>query len=293
MKLITILLLFLSIFIFADESIIMDFSNLNADTEGENTATLFNYAPYLPEGYTGDNNISLAIENWVVLLNPSSQTVENEKLSYTKEAPSKVSGNVLGIRIHFPITPSNAYADILPPFEIPVFNEQGLDFTQQLGIVKNVGELKTVKVKVYGKNFPHTLYSMFEDQKGELISIPMGSLQFLGWKELVWENASYIDKVENRKLVALPEYPRGSKFLKFIGFRIFRHNFDPGGDVIFYAKDVTITYDKAELDSEPDFNDEEIWGIIEERELQHNKDEMEKIATLMYLRQQEELKMTD
>ncbi len=289
-KLATLILLIvskmiLSMSLLADESILLDFSTLTA------AQTTLDYSIYLPDSYqSAENTMSLDIINWQIVLNNSANSNARQQLSYVLPAPSKTLGTVLGARINFPEWNANSYADIVPPFEIPVFTEEGISFEGN-GIITNVGDIKEIKVNVYGGNFPHRLILILEDQNYKQLLIPMGSLQFLGWKELVWENTVYIENPNNRALLQQPRYPTSSAFIKLIGFRIFRHGKEIGGDTIVYIKDVSITYDKSTLFEDEDFDEEELWGIISKKEKAINREEMEKLAIRMYLIEQEALKI--
>jgi len=133
-----IMLLVVSFSVTAEESVLIDFSTLTADLEdGNNEATLVDFSEKAGVGFTEEEKelmvTSLAIENWDVQLASSSRTVQNERLSYTQEAPVRddaqqfAGENVMGVRVHFPEEPYNSYAMIKPPFEIPAYmqaNEQ-------------------------------------------------------------------------------------------------------------------------------------------------------------------------
>ncbi|MDY7028204.1 MAG: flagellar filament outer layer protein FlaA, partial [Spirochaetota bacterium] len=127
-----IMLLVVSFSVTAEESVLIDFSELTADLEdGNNSATLVDFSEKAGIGFSDEEKelmkTSLAIENWDVVLASSSRTVENQRLSYTLEAPvrddaQKFAGEtVMGIRVHFPTEPFNSYAIIEPPFEIPAY----------------------------------------------------------------------------------------------------------------------------------------------------------------------------
>ncbi|MCL1993140.1 MAG: flagellar filament outer layer protein FlaA [Spirochaetes bacterium] len=234
---------------------------------------------------------SLAIENWDVTLSPSSRTVQGNQLSLTRESPSVQFGTVMGVRAHFPTAAHNAWAMITPPFDIPAFDLSiveedgtlvadpdaipGVSRTRfeslgngqpAFGVVKNVGAIRSVAVRVHGLNFPHTLSVILIDHNGDRRTVPMGSLNFDGWRTLTWDNPNYIQDVRNRDLRLFPVYPFDTPFVKFGGFLIQRDANHTGGDFIGYFRDVAIIYDQAVLDAERDINDEAIWNIIRHRE---------------------------
>jgi hypothetical protein len=226
-------------------------------------------------------------------------------LSYTKEAPSKQWGTVMGVRVHFPLESFNSWALIQPPFEIPAFepqanvnddgtieeSEEGGDgisgqsrFEDGFGVIKNVGTVKSVAVNVYGLNFPHGLSTVIIDSTGTKKSMFMGYLTFDGWGELRWDNPAYVKEVRNRDLRLYPLYPTSTPFIKFGGFEIKRDAAKDGGDFITYFKDVKVIYDKAVLDTERDIEDEALWSIIRDRENARKSWEMERFGHTQILR---------
>jgi len=276
---------------------------------------------------------SLSLKNWEVTLASSSRTVTNQALSYTTEAivadNAKQYGgkSVLGIRVHFPIEPFNSWARIAPPFEIPAFeskanvDDKGLitpaasddqtdatnarltrfegsydsntKVTTAYGVVKNVGVLKSVAVTVKGLNFPHSLSAVLKDQDGNEKVIFLGFLNFDGWRELRWDNPSYVSEVRNRELRIYPLYPRSMPYYKFDSFIIQRDAATEGGDFIGYVKDVKILYDKAVLEPIRDLDDETIWGIERVREDERKKVEAGRFGQRQVLRYLETLKKED
>jgi hypothetical protein len=123
--------------LFAEEAVLIDFSLLKADIMPDannpnalthNRQTMMDFSQVAGGSFTTEQKqvmkTSLAITNWEVLLASSSRTVDNMVKSYTREAPSKQWGTVMGVRAHFPVEPHNAWAIIKPPFEIPAFEPQ-------------------------------------------------------------------------------------------------------------------------------------------------------------------------
>ncbi|MDR2476968.1 MAG: flagellar filament outer layer protein FlaA [Treponema sp.] len=306
--------------VFAEEAVLIDFAKLTADihvsvgpndedtTPNQNRATMMDYSNVAGSSFTTEQKqvmkTSLAVGNWEVRLASSSRTVPNMILSYTKEAPSKQWGNVMGVRIHFPVESFNSWAIIKPPFEIPAFEPQanvqddgtiepadssdGITgpsrFEDGYGVVKNVGTVKSVAVNAYGENFPHGLTTLIIDNTGTEREMFMGYLNFEGWGELIWNNPGYIQEVRNRDLRIYPLYPTSTPFVKFGGFKIKRDAAKEGGDFIGYFKDVKIIYDKAVLDTERDIEDEGLWHIIQDRETARKVWEMERFGQNQVLR---------
>jgi hypothetical protein len=302
-----ILLLAVSFSVTAEESVLIDFSTLTADMEdGNNQATLVDFSDRAGPGYTEEERelmvTSLAIENWDVQLASSAQTVENMRLSYTLEAPVQENANrfagqtVMGIRVHFPNMPFNSFAKVKPPFEIPAYaqadeeDQTGSKFNGY-GIVKNVGTLKQVSVNVYGSNFPNGIGVILQDENGRERILFLDYMDYNGWRTLGWVNPNYIEDVKNRELNKQPLYPQLTPYRKLLGFIVYKDAQQDGGDVITYVKDVNLTYDLAQLPSEGAFNNEEIWGILEEREESRRNAEWRRLGELQVLRALEQRKL--
>jgi hypothetical protein len=297
---------------FAEEAVLIDFGLLTADThvavgadEGDtpnqNERTLMDYSNVRFTGsFTDDQKAamktSLAIGNWEVLLSSSSRTIPNMVNSYTREAPSKQWGKVMGVRVHFPIENYNSSALVKPPFEIPSYEPLGGDgetseasdtntkFEGGYGVLKNVGTIKSVAVNVYGLNFPHGLWTRILDDNGNEKALFMGYLNYDGWGELRWDNPAYVMEVRNRDLRLYPLYPDTMPFIKFSSFEIKRDGAMIGGDFITYFKDVKVIYDKAVLDTDRDIDDEAIWKIIDARETARKLWQMERFGKIQVIR---------
>jgi hypothetical protein len=230
---------------------------------------------------------------WLITLASSSQSVINNSLSYVTRAESKqFIGNgdpvqIMGIRAHFPVEPYNSWALVKPAFDIPAYEYstvgedgtitpadlEGQDFYAQTrfedghGVLKNVGAIKSIAVRVYGLNFPHHLSVVYENDLGEQKVAPMGYLNFDGWARLTWENPAYVQDIRARTMRLYPLYPANSSYMKFVGFLIKRDAASAGGDFIAYFKDVEVIYDKAVEDLEgADIDDEATWRIRNDRE---------------------------
>jgi len=316
----------LAVPLFAEEATLIDFSTLVADIHvklGDNDTstapnqhrqTLMDFSHVAGGSFTTQQKsvmkTSLAIENWEILLASSARNVTNITYSYTKEAPSKKYGKVMGVRVHFPVEPHNSWALVKPPFEIPAFEPQATisddgtitpvegndgiegrsrfegkdENSPSFGVVKNVGVIKSVAVNVYGLNFPHGLSTVLIDSMENQKNVFMGYLRFDGWGELIWNNPAYIQEVRNRDIRLYPLYPASTPFVKFGGFLVQRDAANDGGDFIVYFKDVKIIYDKAVLDTEKDIDDEALWKIINDRETARKTWEMERFGQTQVLR---------
>ncbi|MDR2073282.1 MAG: flagellar filament outer layer protein FlaA [Spirochaetaceae bacterium] len=291
----------------------------------QNRATIMDYGAVAGGSFSDEQKqimkTSLAIRNWNIVLASSSRTIEREVRSYAEEADSKRYGKVLGVRVNFPVEPWNSWALIKPPFEIPAFEAradiddqgnitgtgesgvsglsrfEGPDENQDgkpdygLGVVKNVGTIKSIAVNVYGLQFPHSLSVILIDNEGNEKTMFVDYLDFDGWAEITWNNPAYVAQVRNRELRLYPLYPTSTPFVKFGGFLIKRDADKAGGDFITYFRDVKIIYDKAVLDTDRDIDDEGLWHIIQTREEDKKKWEMSRFGQqqiLRYLEQQKQ-----
>ncbi|GMO22902.1 MAG: flagellar filament outer layer protein FlaA [Termitinemataceae bacterium] len=291
--------------LFADEKVLIDFTKLVPDIlqdqaergiQPQNRQTVMDFSRNAGTNYTNDQKAimktSLAIPNWVVQLSSSSRSVVNDGLSYTKVTESKQYGQVMGVRVHFPVSTYNGFAFVKPPFDIPAyeftqvsedgtvtpmdqynFNSTQSRFEDGYGVVKNVGAIKSIQVSVYGLNFPHSLSAVYIDGSGKQQAVFLGYLNYDGWADLRWDNPQYIKEVRSRSLRIFPLYPGYAPYIRFAGFIIQRDGANEGGDFVTYFKDVQVIYDKAQLETEKDIDDESQWGIIGEREADRQKTE--------------------
>jgi len=315
--------------LFADESVLIDFTKLGADqalgtskTPTENGATLIDYSAVAGASFTAEEKAamksSLALGNWQVQLASSARSIANQSVTMTKEATTSASAKqfngqdmaskkILGVRIHFPTEPYNSWAEILPPFDIPAYSDKDTLQNGSLvvadadkgkgekfngyGVVKNVGVLKSLSVTVYGANFPNGLGVVVADQDGNEQTMFMDYLQFDGWRTLTWNNPNYISDVRNRELRKFPLYPKGEPYLKLVGIVVYRDAAQEGGDFVTYIHDIKITYDKAIIETTRDINDEAIWGILQQRNEARRLAELKRLGNIQVLRFLEQQKM--
>jgi hypothetical protein len=294
----------------------------------QNKRTLMDYRKAAGASMSADQKelmrSSLALGEWEVVLNSSARSVSSLALSQVKEAPSKAFDTVMGVRVVFPAGAYNSNAKIVPPFSIPAYEPYGeLDengvrtpakkegdsgeasgpkwqfesdnpsdkAAPAYGLVKNVGTLKKVAVTTMGMNFPHALYVLLSDNDNIVRRYFMGYLGFDGWKTLEWNNPEYISEVRTREIRIFPIYPRGEPFVKFEGFQISRDAAHIGDDFIGYFKDVKIIFDKANLETERDIADEDLWGIIGRKENARQANEMSRFGNKQVNRYIERRKM--
>lgn len=320
--------LMLSAVVSAEEAVVVDFSLLNADIVADkagnmtqNRRTVMDFGVAAGASYTDEQKAlmrtSLAIGEWEVVLNSSSRNPMTIGLSKTTEA--KVSDEaknfagqkLMGVRVNFPEWLNNSSAEIRPSFIIPAYEEMAqVDdngnvqeptaeekasgksrYEDGYGVVKNVGVIKSIAVNTYGMNFPHGLYVLIRNENNEVKRYFMGYLLFDGWKELIWNNPSYISQVKSREVRLYPVYPTALPYVSFAGFAITRDGSHNGGDFVGYFKDVKMIYDKAVLQTVRDFADEDIWGIQTKRNMERKQIEVKRFGQVQVFRYLEKEKM--
>ena len=294
----------------AEQSSLIDFNTLARDIQvrqdssgnDEHEATIVDFAEFAGSSFAeadlAQMKVSLAIENWDVVLSTSARTIENQALSLTREATvsaeardfgdEQMAGRVvMGVRVRFPEAGFNAFARIEPPFDIPAFGQDDEDQFKGFGVIKNVGVIKEVEATLFGGNFPYGFAVVLVDSNGVERQIFMGNLQFDGWRRMSWSNPNYIADVRHQELSRLPLYPNSSPFVKLGGFIIYRDSQQVGGDAVTYIRDVKVTYDLALLESqttESDIIHEDIWGIVAERQNARTRAELQRVANTQVLR---------
>ena len=302
---------------FGEKTVLIDFSSLEpdivADENGKptiNKRTLMGFSKVSAISFDDTQKAlmrtSLALTDWEVQLNSSARIVANMQNSIVKSAPV-ISGpfagkNIMGVRIVFPTAPVNANARIMPAFDIPAFepmadideNGQVVEGSQKpnayrfrkngddqtaFGVLDNVGTLKSVSVTTYGYNYPHAVYVLLKDNDNVERRYYMGTLNFDGWKNLIWNNPDYITDIRNREIKVYPLYPRGLPYAKLSGIYITRDAAHDGGDFVAYFKQIDVIYDKAVAQTERDIADEDLWGIVTEKEHIRQANEMKRFGS--------------
>ena len=303
-------------FAFGEKAVLIDFSNLEpdiiADENGKptvNSRTVMDFSKISSIPFDDTQKAlmrtSLVLTDWEVQLNSSARIVANMQRSVVKSAPV-ISGpfegkNVMGVRVVFPTAPVNANARIKPPFDIPAFepmadideNGQVVEGSQKsntyrfrkngedpngYGVLDNVGTLKSVSLTTYGYNYPHAVYVLLKDNDGVERRHYMGTLNFDGWKNLIWNNPDYVTDIRNREIKIYPLYPRGLPYAKLSGLLITRDAAHDGGDFVAYFKQIDVIYDKAVAQTERDIADEDLWGIVTEKETYRQTIEMRRFG---------------
>lgn len=203
---------------------------------------------------------------------------------------------VMGIRIKFPEANYNCWAVITPPFEIPAYEDKTTDFVGNpvdpklpenrgtkyengYGVIKNVGVIKRIKMRIYGLQFKNSIAILIKDDNFKVTEYHFPEyLDFDGWREITWTNPNYIENVANRELYIVPLYPKTEPHIKLEGFRVYRQGDQWGGDFVTYIKDVKVVYDLAVLIQEREIDHESAWGILEARVRDAKMRELQRIG---------------
>lgn len=237
-------------------------------------------------------------DNWVVWLNESARLTENRRNSYVTNTESQgnggtwEAGNVLGVRVHFPIAAWNSYALVKPGYELEMYGgAEGTKYTEGKGVIHNVGEIRSVSSWVYGRNYLIAYFVNIQNELGELKSYPMGNVYFSGWRQLRWENSEYLANVRDRVLIREPLYPKMMPSIKLDALGFYRTKDTRGGDFIVYVKDIMVEHDLAVVDFEEDIDDEGTWQLIKTENERRQAIEAAKMREFNELRDLEQRRM--
>ena len=255
----------------------------------------------------GDTNTVLKLsdfytDNWIVSLNSSADTIVNQTLSYVTNTESKGNNGiwgegpvkVMGIRAHYPLEDWNSYAQITPPYAIEIYGgDDGKKFTGGKGVIQNVQTVKSISSWVYGRNFLVMYYVNLANQDGMVTSYPMGYTYFSGWRELTWDNSSYIATAQKRALKREPMYPRLIPSIRLDSLLFYRTKDTLGGNFITYVKDISVEYEPAYVDLEEDINDEGTWHILETEQDRKRALDKKRLEEIQELREIEKLRTQD
>lgn len=296
----------------AYKTTLLDFSLLTADGEnGQNSETIIELADYssyaLSEEERAEFDVSLAIEQWQVKLNSSSAFPDTIAKSTVKEVEvndaetifgnEKLAvdnpGKVMGIRANFPKGSRHAYADVMPPFDIPVYYKKpGTDeymFQNGRGAIDNVRYIKKLSAVVCGRNYPHKLQLVLRDSEYNEKVYTIGDFNFTGWRRIEWENPNYIVDVKSRPMKKTPTYPMLNRSWKVVSLRIVKDIQHEGGDFIGYIKQIDIEYDKDVIQRNLDIDDDAYWNILSDYSAfmsDYNFTQLGEQLTLKYIEQQ-------
>ena len=174
---------------------------------------------------------SIAIDDWRVIHPPASQTNNSLTRSYIREVQSRLHGTIMGVRIYFPpeLRRFPTQVTIQPP------TENGIGRLEIEGGIR----LRSVSMNVNSLYLPVGLGISLSIRVNDRdnMTLPMGDLNFEGWRELVWHNPNLARERENNT-----GFYDSVSFNNFIVHNIAEHD----GDTIFYIRDVKLSYDTYE-----------------------------------------------
>ena len=274
---------------------VIDYSNIYDPSSGA-------FKNMLPSRFSGEEyeqmRVSLALDRWQVKLSSSSNFLENRNstrvVAYqVKETSSRFAGEQL-MAVHFtlPTLRIHSQVRVVPEFSIPAYSlPPGSDFQQEIsqpaaqrlgqflgkGVLRNVGPIRSIIATVYGRRFPISLTIEADHTDLGPKNYPIGSLQFSGWQDMIWNNANYIEDVRKRSYTNEPDYPRGMPSMVLSAIRLDRTNQNvdaASSQFVFYIKEIRVVYDKdvsEKFDSEID--DEQIWllNTVESQTRSYNR----------------------
>jgi len=241
------------------------------------------------------------MDKWKVILASSANTLKNNFYSYCKKVPSKRFNDVLGVRIHFIEGRFLSWALIKPPYGFFAYYDDGTYVNQGkdgeenalvMGILVNVGQIKSISSWVYGLNYQHQVGVRIKDRVDNISDYFLGSVYYDGWRKLVWVNPEYAENIQDRILQRIPLYPRSYPYIVFDSFVVYKPETELGGDFVIYFKDVEVEFDRAIVREELDIDDEAQWGILATERLQKKLRDLIKTGEQLYLQKQEEARQS-
>ena len=212
---------------------------------------------------------SYNLENWKVVVQSSMRYPQVLAKSMVKVSDVKggiyQGQQVLGIRAYFPNYNYDMAIEIMPPYSPfnAIFQEGGFNAYKNKGYLSNVGDIYKATVTVYGLRQEEHLFIVTEDSKGNTYEYSFGPLNFIGWREMIWENPNYLIKDTSAR-INLPIYPQYSSDLVLKSIKIVHSSYHSNPDFVTYFRDINIIVDEAETSIDTDIESEEIWEIIKE-----------------------------
>jgi hypothetical protein len=275
----------------AYEAVLIDFNDLEGTT--------IDFSHYAGEFWTEEQKKEmvkdLAPDNWLVKVNSSSWTKEARERTYVITVDNSLqypNQKLLGIRAYFPERYANSYALVTPPFEIPTYYDNpdepdglGSMFLYK-GVVRNVGVLRKLGVRILGNNFKYAFYVRVVDRKGEERDIFIGFLNFIGWQTRTWVNPHYDYEVKLREQLKneRPYYPDEYPYIKLKAFLFHRAEPEVTGNFVTMIKSVDMEYDEQFLEvGKAEYLQEDTFGIYKEELIYRAKKEMERVDERIFL----------
>jgi hypothetical protein len=246
--------------------VLIDFSILAESPDSATEIDFSDMAPYYGFSQAEEPfmRIDLSIQNWEIFIPPASRYLAFQYPSYL--APAAVKSNsiifagekVLGVRLFFPVGRQESFS-VVPPFPIPFYSgENGNQFLNK-GVIKNVGAIKEIQLETYGQYYKVDISIILEDMRGRTTEIPLGDLNFFGWRRMVWQNPDY-NRLSSANIYdpkkENPIFPPAYR-LKAI---VFRHGmYDRVTDVLAYIKSIKVIYDEAWDEEAIQVDNEAFW----------------------------------
>ncbi len=240
------------------------------------------------------------LSNWVVELCSSANTIQNNIYSYCRKVTSQSNfggpTSVLGVRVHFPEWRFLSWAMVKPPFEFFVNYDNGQFANEknpgeknslEMGVLVNVGKIKAISVWVYGLNYPHQLALRLKDREERVQEYFITSTYYEGWRRPSWINPDYAPDIRDRSVERIPLYPLSYPYVKLDSFIIYKPEQSTGGDYIVYIKDVVLEFERALVKESLDIDDESVWNILSDQQLDRRVTELRDISEQLYQRDQE------
>jgi hypothetical protein len=121
------------------------------------------------------------------------------------------------------------------------------------------GTAKTVSVWVAGRNVPHKLVLLVQDYNGRSFDLPMGTLDFTGWKRLTVTVPPSPDGIIG--IVQSSPYNGDRPGLRIAGFRIDCDPASARGTYYVYFDDLRVVADRYNYDNrDSDDPDDSVWS---------------------------------
>ncbi len=232
---------------------------------------------------------SYNISNWKVSVQSSLQYPQVLEKSQVKAA--NVTGGVyqgeqvLGVRTYFPDYNYEMAIEIQPPYS-PFNTISQREFDpfgpyKGIGYLDNVGDIYKATITVYGLRQEEHIFVVTEDSDGNTYEYPFGALNFIGWRELVWENPDYLIKDTSTR-INLPIYPQYSSDLVLKSVKVVHSSYHKNPDFVTYVRDINVIVDQAETSIDNDIENEEIWNIINENTYEKRSTQIKALDMQLY-----------
>lgn len=283
--------LFVLLKIIAYEDVLIDFNNLQDTT--------IDFSKYAGDFWTEEQRkemiLNLQPQHWLAKINKSSWTNEAKERTYIIPVTNSLqypNQTLLGIRAYFPERKANSYLIVKPPFSIPSFYDNPNKITGEgdmflyKGVIRNVGIIRKISVRLLGNNFKYAFYVRVKNHKGIERDIFIDFINFIGWRSPAWVNPHYEYelKVRDQQKNERPYYPDEYPYIKFEAFIIHRAEPEVTGNFVTMIKSVSVDYDKQFLEvGKEEYLQEQTFGIYHEQLVERSKQEMKGVDERIYL----------